>query len=100
MHVTVKELQPGQCEELYDTVSDCLGEQLDQVFGSLDGEKRPDALRVFAEKIASRYVRSDPPIADTNPVLFAEPSASAAADSDSKVGSSNGTPEERPEVSV
>src|SRR5208282_2655082 len=67
MHVTVKELRPGQFEELYDTVCDCLGEQFDQVLGSLDEEKRADVLRLFAQKIASRYVGTDPPIADTNP---------------------------------
>ena len=34
MHVTVKEFRPGQFEDLYDLVIDCLGEQLDQVFSS------------------------------------------------------------------
>jgi hypothetical protein len=97
MHVTVKELQPGQCEELYDTVSDCLGEQLDQVFGSLDGEKRADALRVFAEKIASRYVRNNPPVADTTAVLFAEPSVPAAIEPDSKGEDSDGNNEVEPD---
>ena len=59
-HVTVKELQPGQVEDLYDTVSNCLGEQFDQALGSLDEEKRADALRAFAAKIATRYVGSNP----------------------------------------
>src|SRR5271157_1736094 len=98
MHVTVKELRAGQFEELYDEVTECLDEQLDQVFGSLDEEKRADALRLFAEKIASRYVGSKPPVVDTNPVPLAESSAPAANDSESKVESSNGTPEERAEV--
>src|SRR5208337_695140 len=60
MHVTVKELRPGQLEELYGAVSDCLGEQFDQVFGSLDKEQLADALRVFAARIASCYVGSNP----------------------------------------
>ena len=79
-HVTVRELQPGQFEELYDTVSDCLGEQLDQVFGSLDDGKRVDALRLFTEKIASRYVGSNPPVVDANAKPLAEPCAPAAID--------------------
>jgi hypothetical protein len=85
MHVTVKELQPGQFEELYDTVSDCLGEQLDQVLGSLGEEKRADVLRLFVERIANRYVGSNPPVAGTNPALLAEPSAQASIDADSNV---------------
>lgn len=84
MHVTVKELQPGQSEELYETVSDCLGEQFDQVFGSLDEEQRADALRVFAARIESRYVVSNLPVG-TNRALLAEPSAQAAIDADSNV---------------
>ena len=84
MHVTVKELRAGQFEELYDEVTECLDEQLDQVFGSLDEEKRADALRLFAEKIASRYVGSKSPVVDTNLVRLAEPLALAAID-ESKV---------------
>ena len=84
MHVTVKELRAGQFEELYDEVTECLDEQLDQVFGSLDEEKRADALRLFAEKIASRYVGSKSPVVDTNLVPLAEPLALAAID-ESKV---------------
>ena len=80
MHVTVKELRPGQFEELYDEITECLDEQLDQVFGSLDEEKRADALRLFAEKIASRYVGSKSPVFDTNLVPLAEPLALAAID--------------------
>jgi hypothetical protein len=100
MHVTVKELQPGQFEELYDAVSECLGEQLDQVFGSLDEEKRADALRMFVERIASRYVGSSPPVADSNSALLAEPSAPAATDSNSRVENASGTCGEQAEVSV
>jgi hypothetical protein len=85
MHVTVKDLRSGQFEELYDAVSECLGEQLDQVFGSLDEKKRADALRLLAEKIESRYVGSNPRVADANPVPLAEPSSPAAIDSESKV---------------
>jgi len=85
MHVTVKELQPGQFEELYDAVSDCLGEQFDQVLASLEEEKRADGLRLFAEKIASRYIGSNPLVASTNPALLAERSAPAAIDADSNV---------------
>jgi hypothetical protein len=85
MHVTVKELRPGQLEELYGAVSDCLGEQFDQVFGSLDEEQLADALRVFAARIASRYVGSNPLAASTNPALLAEPSAPAEIDADSNV---------------
>jgi hypothetical protein len=85
MHVTVKELRPGQFEELYDAVTECLGEQLDQVLGSLDEEKRADALRLFTEKIANRYVGSNRPVAGTNPALLAEPSAQAAIDADSNM---------------
>jgi len=84
MHVTVKELRAGQFEELYDEVTECLDEQLDQVFGSLDEEKRADALRLFTEKIASRYVGSKSPVVDTNLVPLAEPLALAAID-ESKV---------------
>jgi hypothetical protein len=80
MRVTVKELQPGQFEELYDAITECLGEQLDQVFGSLDEEKRADVLRLFSEKIASRYVGSKPPVVDTNLVPLAEPFTPAAID--------------------
>jgi hypothetical protein len=79
-HVTVRELQPGQFEELYDTVSDCLGEQLDQVLASLGEEKRADVLRLFAEKIASRYIVSNAPVVDANLEPLAEPSAPAAVD--------------------
>lgn len=100
MHVTVKELQPGQFEELYDAITECLGEQLDQVFGSLDEEKRADALRLLAEKIASRYDGSDPPIADTNPVLLAEPSVPAAIESDSKGEDSDGNNDAEPDASI
>jgi hypothetical protein len=100
MHVTVKELQPGQFEELYDAVSECLGEQLDQVLGSLDEEKRADALRLFVERIASRYVGSNPPVADANCVLLAEPTAPAAIESDGKVENSNAIPEEQPDTAV
>ncbi len=84
-HVTVKELQPGQVEDLYDTVSNCLGEQFDQALGSLDEEKRAVALRAFAAKIASRYVGSTPPVAGTDPALLAEPSVRAAIDADSNM---------------
>lgn len=83
MHVTVKKFRPGQFEDLYDLVVDCLGEQLDQVLASLDEEKRADVLRLFAEKIATRYVGSNLPAVDVNPVLLAEPVAPAAID-DSK----------------
>ncbi|MGA8607994.1 MAG: hypothetical protein WB616_14000 [Candidatus Sulfotelmatobacter sp.] len=100
MHVTVKELQPGQFEELYDAVSDCLGEQLDQVLGPLDEEKRADALRLFAQKIARRYVGCNPPVADTNSVLRAEPPAPEATDPDGKVENANVTREDQPEASV
>lgn len=98
MHVTVKELRPGQFEELYDSVSECLGEQLDQVLASLDEEQRADALRLFAEKIASRYVGSNPTVAGTNPLLLAEPSAPAANEPDSKMENANVTGVDRPEA--
>jgi hypothetical protein len=62
-----------------------LGEQFDQVLGSLDEEERADALRLFAEKIANRYVGSNPPVAGTNSALLAEPSAQAAIDADSNM---------------
>jgi hypothetical protein len=100
MHVTVKALHPGQLEELFDAVTECLGEQLDQVFGSFDEEKRADALRLFVERIASRYVGSSPPVADSNSVLLAELSAPTAADSDSRVENTSGTCGEQAEVSV
>lgn len=93
MHVTVKALQPGQLEELFDAVTECLGEQLDQVFGSLDEEKRADALRVFAARIASQYVGNNPAVAYTNPIPLAEPSSPAAIDSESKVEKANVTRE-------
>src|SRR5208283_395674 len=80
MHVTVKELRAGQFEELYDEVTECLGEQLDQVFGSLDEGNRAGALRLFSEKIASRYVGSKPPVVDTSLVPLAEPFTPAAID--------------------
>ncbi len=100
MHVMVKELRPGQVEDLYDTVSDCLGEQFDQVLGSLDEEERADALRLFAEKIANRYVGSSTHVAGTNPALLAEPSAHVAMEPDDKVESVNGIPEEQPDASI
>jgi len=100
MHVTVRELRPGQFEQLYDTVSDCLGEQLDQVLGSLDEEKRADVLRLFAEKIASRYIVSSPPVADTNAIAIAEPSPSAAFEPDDKAEGVNEIPEEQLDTSV
>ncbi len=80
IHVGVKEMMHGDVPSLYDTVSECLGEQLDQVFGSLDEEKRADALRLFSEKIASRYVGSELPVVDTNLVPLAEPFTPAAID--------------------
>ena len=80
IHVGMKEMMHGDVPSLYDTVSECLGEQLDQVFGSLDEEKRADALRLFSEKIASRYVGSKPPVVDTNLVPLAEPFTPAAID--------------------
>jgi hypothetical protein len=80
IHVRMKEMMHGDVPSLYDTVSECLGEQLDQVFGSLDEEKRADALRLFSEKIASRYVGSKSPVVDTNLVPLVEPTAVAAID--------------------
>ncbi len=80
IHVGMKEMMHGDVPSLYDTVSECLGEQLDQVFGSLDEEKRADALRLFSEKIASRYVGSKPPVVDTNLVPLGEPFTPAAVD--------------------
>ena len=84
IHVGVKEVMLGDVLGLYNIVSDCLGEQLDQAFGSLDEEKRADALRLFAEKIATRYVGSKSLLVDTNPEPLAEPSAPAAVDVDSE----------------
>jgi hypothetical protein len=52
---------------------------------SLDEEKRTDGLHLFAEKIASRYIGSNPMVASTNPALLAERSAPAAIDADSNV---------------
>jgi hypothetical protein len=80
IHVGMKEMMHGDVPSLYDTVSECLGEQLDQVFGSLDEENRADALRLFSEKIASRYVASKPPVVDTNLVPLEEPFTPAAID--------------------
>lgn len=80
IHLGMKEMMHGDVPSLYDTVSECLGEQLDQVFGSLDEEKRADALRLFSERIASRYVGSKPPVVDTNLVPLAEPCTPAAID--------------------
>jgi hypothetical protein len=55
IHITVKALQAGQVEELYGRVDKCLGEQLDQVFGSLTDEQRGDALGLLSARISSRY---------------------------------------------
>lgn len=100
MHVMVKELRPGQVEDLYDTVSDCLGEQFDQVLGSLDEEERADALRLFVEKIANRYVGSSTHVAGRNRALLAEPSAHVAIEPEDKVESVNGIPEEQPDAPI
>jgi hypothetical protein len=80
IQVGVKEVMLGDVLGLYSIVSDCLGEQLDQAFGSLDEEKRADALSMFAEKVASRYVGNNPPVVDANPEPLAEPSAPAVID--------------------
>ena len=55
------------------------------MLASLEEEKRADGLRLFAEKIASRYIGSNPLVASTNPALLAERSAPAAIDADSNV---------------
>jgi hypothetical protein len=70
MHVTVETLQSGQVEELYRKMRECLGEQIDQVFGSLDEEQRVNALGLFSEKIAGNYVRRDPAVVGADPALL------------------------------
>lgn len=66
IHVTVKALRPGQVGELYAKVDQCLGEQIDQVFGSLNKEERADALLLLSERIAGRYLGTNSALSGTD----------------------------------